>query len=123
LPLLPGRPERVGLGLWNSVLGTLVVEIGLFALGVLLYVRATRARDRVGSYAFWALVAVLMGIYVANLTSPPPPTAMAIGAAGLGLWLFVPWAYWIDRHREAKDRVNRPPARSASASRSGISRT
>jgi membrane-bound metal-dependent hydrolase YbcI (DUF457 family) len=35
LPLAPGA-ERVGLGLWNSFAGTLIVEVGLFALGVFL---------------------------------------------------------------------------------------
>jgi hypothetical protein len=32
---------------------------------------------------------------------PPPPSARAVGAAGLGLWLFVAWAAWLDRHRAA----------------------
>jgi hypothetical protein len=39
-------------------------------------------------------------VYVANLTSPPPPDVKAIGWVGLAQWLFVPWGYWIDRHRE-----------------------
>jgi hypothetical protein len=36
---------------------------------------------------------------------PPPPnmTAAAIGA--LALVVLVPWAVWIDRHREAEDDV------------------
>lgn len=33
MPLYPGSP-RFGLGLWNSVAGTLVVELCMFALGV-----------------------------------------------------------------------------------------
>jgi hypothetical protein len=99
LPLAPGA-AKVGLGLWNSVPGTIVVEGGLFVAGVWLYARATRARNRTGSWAFWALVATLAGIYVASITSPPPPSATAIGAAGLLTWLFVPWAIWIDRNRE-----------------------
>jgi hypothetical protein len=103
LPLVPGGAARVGLGLWNSVPGTLIVEVGLFVIGLALYLRATTPRDRVGSYALWALVAVLALIYVANLVSPPPPNQMAVGIAGLGLWLFVPWAYWIDRHRQSAE--------------------
>ena len=53
LPLWPGGPE-VGLGLWNSIPLTLLVEGVLFAAGVAIYLRATRARDRVGTWAFWA---------------------------------------------------------------------
>jgi membrane-bound metal-dependent hydrolase YbcI (DUF457 family) len=100
LPLVPGSPVRVGLGLWNSVPGTLVVELGLFAVGAALYLRTTRARDRVGRYALWSLLVVLMIIYTANVIGPPPPNPTTIAVAGLGLWLFVPWAYWIDRHRD-----------------------
>src|SRR6185295_3545489 len=90
LPLWPGGP-RVGLGLWNSVLWTIVVEVALFAGGLAIYLRTTVARDRTGSVALWALVVFVALIYVANITSPPPPNATIIGYAGLAAWLFVPW--------------------------------
>lgn len=101
LPLWPGGP-MVGLGLWSSVPATIVVELLLFAAGLALYVRTTRARDRTGSIALWALVIFSAAIYVANITSPPPPNAEAIGYVGLAAWLFVPWGWWIDRHREPR---------------------
>lgn len=102
LPLWPGGP-KVGLGLWYSVPGTVIVEVALFvvALWLWLYLRATRARDRVGSIALWALVIFLGLVYVTNFTSPPPGDVKAIGWVGLAQWLFVPWGIWIDRHREA----------------------
>jgi len=75
--------------------------VALFVAGLLLYLRTTRAIDRTGSLALWALVVFVGLIYVANITSPPPPSARAIGYAGLAAWLFVPWGYWIDRHRES----------------------
>jgi len=53
MPLLPGNATRVGLGLWNSVPATLVVESLMFAAAVWLYASATRSRDRVGRYSFW----------------------------------------------------------------------
>ncbi len=101
LPLVPGGAVRVGLGLWNSLPGTVVVELGLFVIGTVLYLRATPAKDRIGRYALWSLLALLVLLYMANLTSPPPPSEMAIAIVGLGGWLFVPWAYWIDRHRKS----------------------
>jgi hypothetical protein len=88
--------------LWNSVAGTIVAEAALFVLGVFLYVRATKARDRVGNIALWALVAFLILIYIANILSPPPPSVRAVSTAALAAWLFVPWAFWIDRHRQAR---------------------
>jgi hypothetical protein len=100
LPLLPSGPF-VGLGLWNSVPATLAFELALFAVGIAIYMRSTRARNRVGSYAFWALVGFFLVLYFANVFGPPPPSARAVAAAGLAMWLFIPWGAWIDRHREA----------------------
>ena len=102
LPLSVGGEARLGLGLWNSLAGTLVVEGGLFAVCVALYARATRARDRIGTWALWALVAFLVLIYAATLFGPPPPTPAAVPWAGHAMWLLVAWAYWVDRHREKR---------------------
>ena len=44
LPLWPGSEVRVGLGLWNSVPATIALELVVFALGLVLYLRTTRAR-------------------------------------------------------------------------------
>jgi len=104
LPLWPGGPE-VGLGLWNSIPLTLVVEGVFFAAGVAIYLRATRARDRVGTWAFWTLVLLTTAIWISGPLSPPPPGVTAIAVVGLALWLFPMWAVWIERHRE-----HRPPA-------------
>ena len=101
LPLVPGGATRVGLGLWNSLPATLVVELGIFAIGVWLYVRTTRALDRVGSVALWSLVGFLVVIYFSNIFGPPPPSVIAIAVVGHAGWLLVIWAYWIDRHRAA----------------------
>ena len=98
LPLVPGG-SRYGLGLWDSPLATVLVETALFAVGVTLYARATRARDRVGAAALRSLVVFLLVVYAANLAGPPPPSEQAIGWLALAAWLFVPWGAWIDRHR------------------------
>jgi len=101
MPFYPGSAAG-GLGLWNSVVGTLVVEGLLFLGGVAIYARSTKPRDRVGRYGFWALIVVLAGLYASSLFAPPPPniTALAIGAIVFG-WLFVLFGMWVDRHREA----------------------
>ena len=100
LPLWPGGP-KVGLGLWESVPATMLVELALFIAGLVLYLRTTTPRDRTGVIALWALVGFTLLIYATNLTSPPPPNATMIGYVGLAAWLFVPWGLWIDRHRTA----------------------
>lgn len=99
LPLYPGGPN-VGLGLWNSVAGTMVVEGGLFVAGVLIYLRATRPLDRTGRFATYGLIAFLVVAYLANIFSPPPPSVSAIAWGGQAGWLLLLWALWVDRHRE-----------------------
>ena len=101
LPLWPGGP-KVGLGLWNSVPGTIVVEVALFVFCLWLYLRATTPIDRTGSISLWALVVFAGVIYAVNITSPPPPNARILGYAALTAWLFVPWGFWIDRHRRPR---------------------
>jgi membrane-bound metal-dependent hydrolase YbcI (DUF457 family) len=101
LPLYPGGP-KVGLGLWNSLAGTAIVETLLFALGIYLYVTVTKARDRIGSIGFWSLIAVLMLIYVANLMGPPPPKEDVVAWMALLALLFPLWAWWADRHRTVR---------------------
>lgn len=102
LPLWPGGSARVGLGLWNSVAGTLAVEVALFAGGVALYAAATSARDRRGALGLWGLVGFLALAYVAAAFGPPPPDGRAVATTALAMWLLVLWAWWVDRHRQAR---------------------
>ena len=100
LPLWPGASSpKVGWGLWNSVVLTYVIEFTIYAAGISVYVRATRARDRIGSWGLWAYIVVLAAIFVSS-NGPPPPSVSALAWMTLGVWLFVPWAWWVDRHRE-----------------------
>jgi hypothetical protein len=101
MPIAPWSATKVGLGLWNSVAGTIVVESVMFAAAVSIYARATRARDRTGTINLWVYVAVLAAMYVANIIGPPPPDVRSLAIVALGLWLLPLWAEWIDRHRRA----------------------
>lgn len=102
LPLWPGDSPLLGLGLWDSLALTLLVELSLFAAGAMLYLRATQARDATGRWAPWALVGLLLLIYAANLFGPPPERVTDIAVAGHAQWLLVWMGYWVDRHRTAR---------------------
>lgn len=102
LPLWPGSSPTVGLGLWNSVPATLLVEGALLLAGTAAYLRATRARDRTGALALWGLLVFQGVIWVTSPWSPPPPSTQAVAWVGLAMFLFIPWAAWIDRHREPR---------------------
>ena len=84
LPLYPGGP-RVGLGMWNSLPLTLIVEFGLFIAGLILYLSATRSKGG-WNYGFWSFVLFLAAIY---------------RTIALSIWLTVPWAAWGDWQRQA----------------------
>jgi hypothetical protein len=99
MPLYPGG-LKVGLGMWNSLPLTLLVEYGLFLFGVTLYGRATRSKDG-WNYALWSLVLFLAVMYAASLFAPPPPSVGVLVLSALALWLTIPWAAWGDRQREA----------------------
>jgi hypothetical protein len=100
LPIFPGEGIKVGLGLWNSLTATLIVEGSIFALGVYLYYKTTKAKNKTGTYSLIGLIVFLLLIYISNLIEPPPESVEAIGIVGNAQWLIVLWGYWIDRNRE-----------------------
>ena len=105
MPLAPGAGPKLGFELWQSIPGTLVVEFAMLAIGLRIYLGATQARDRTGSIALWAMIGVLIVLYLASVFGPPPPSPQAVAWSAEGVWLFVAWGYWIDRHRSARVRA------------------
>ncbi len=101
MPVVPWGGPLVGLGLWYSQTATIVVEGLLLALGTWLYAQQTEPVDRIGRYAFGAFIVVIAIVYVGSLLGPPPPSVSALAWSAQGLWLFVIWGYWLDRHRVA----------------------
>ncbi len=100
LPITISGPTKVGLGLWNAPVATLIIESLMLVIGVLVYGTTRRKQGRETGTALWVLVGVLVAMFFANAFGPPPPTVMTIAVAGHALWLFVAWAYWVDRHRQ-----------------------
>jgi hypothetical protein len=99
LPLYPGSP-LYGLGLWRATDVTVMVEMVMFLVGLVIYLRTTRATSWVGRWALAALVLTLVAIYTMNVTSPPPQDMHALALFGLVGWLVPFWAAWADSRRE-----------------------
>ena len=107
MPIYPGGP-KVGLGLWNHVAATVIVETIMFATGLWIYLRATRARDAVGRWAVWSLVAILVVAYAANALAGAPPSVDAIWMGALaGAAALTALAWWADAHRDAAPALPR----------------
>ena len=121
LPLWPEGPTA-GLGLWNSIPATVLVEGAIFLGGVWIYVRATRPRGAAGRWVLAGLVLLLGASYLANAfggTPPPSGTVIAwvnLGGAALTLAL----AAWVDRRRTAAREPGSARASTGSA-RAGAS--
>lgn len=99
LQLYPGSSLLLGFGVWSSPSVALLLELAVFAAGVRLYLRCTRASDATGKWSLWSLIAVLLLIQIGNVFGAPPPSAAAVAWVGQAQWLLVAWGYWVDSHR------------------------
>ena len=100
----------MGLGLCNSIAGTIAVEGAMLAVCLWFYARSTSARDRSGRWALVALIVFTSSIWVTQPWSPPPPSADAVAWGALILWLLPPWARWIEAHRDCAGSAAPHPA-------------
>ena len=88
LPLVPGG-ATFGLGLWNSVAGTIAVELTLF--GVALWLLRPRGLK------LWSLIVFVVVAAASAAFGPPPPSVAALTATAFAIWLVPIWAWWGDR--------------------------
>jgi hypothetical protein len=102
LPLSFSGSIKLGLGLWNYKVATLVVEIFIFLSGSYLYASATKAKNKTGLYAFGGLIIFLLALYLMSAFGSPPPDVKSIGYVGVSQWLLIAWGYWVDKNREAR---------------------
>jgi hypothetical protein len=114
LPLWPGPSSpKTGWGWWNSVVLTYTSETILFLGGISFYVRATRAKDRIGTWGLWIYLLVLAASFIASNYAPLPPNTRALAWGTMAIWLYVPLAWWVDKHREMQPfvaKIHRQPS-------------
>jgi hypothetical protein len=93
VPLLFEGSPKVGLGLYKSVPAALITEFVMIVAGIAIYLGATRARDRTGTWAFWLLILFLFLLGVVALATE------LLYLPDLTFLLLLPFGIWIDRHR------------------------
>ena len=76
----------LGLGLWNSVPASIIVEEAMLAAGVYLYLKATTGGAETG---LAIVVGVLAIMGVAGYVSPPPPSLTPVAVSNLALSIVV----------------------------------
>jgi hypothetical protein len=97
MPLAPGFHRYYGLGLYNSPLGLLIIEGGLWVIGIILYLRATHTRRFSGHLVLWTFIVVFTALWLLSFNGAPPPSVHVLVTVDLILFPIVfGWAYWID---------------------------
>ena len=108
LPIIPGGHTYAGLDLWDYPVLTMLLEIPLYLVGVYLYFRSTRAKDKIGIIAPWFFFIFLFIAYFMSSFGPPPPDVNTLAWVGMTGWLMMVYTYWFDRHREPVTSFNPP---------------
>ncbi|MEO7978282.1 hypothetical protein [Flavobacterium sp.] len=104
LPITPFGDSKVGLGLWNHVAATMIIETVIFLIGLFIYTAVTKSKNKKGSWGLWSLVAVLILISLSNTFGPAPKqvdNTLFISFSIL-MAVIVLFAGWVDRNREIK---------------------
>ncbi len=102
LQLSPFSDTRVGLGLWNHPTAELVLETSLFLAGVFLYYTRVKPKRKI---AFWSLIVIFLVIHFMNVLGPPPPSINMVAWSANLMWLFVLWAWFLERGAPGDQRA------------------
>ena len=100
LPLIGGDGIKIGLGLWNSVGGTLIVEQALFIGALAVYYRSTSGKGILGKYG----IAIFgIGLILLNLMTAFGPSESSGSQVAISILIIVPIfsaiAFGLDRKR------------------------
>lgn len=96
LQIFPWMDYKAGFGLWYSVIFTLVIEGAIFIAGIWIFWRVCKIKDEKFNIRFWSLIIFLTIVYLVSSFGETPKSETDIAYAGLAMWIFVLWGYWID---------------------------
>ena len=103
MAIITGGGSKVGLGLWESAIGTYLLEAVMIIGGLWLYLRATGTTTRIGKYGVIGFVAFLLLFNIYNLTALAPDSESDVEMAAIpvlaGYLIMAGIAFWLDRKR------------------------
>ena len=98
LPLVGDDSTKLGLGLWRNLPATIAVELLVFIVGFLLYLRWRLVKGRARMARIAVLAALLVGLYAASLLGPPPSSMKMVAVVDIaGTLILAALAAWADR--------------------------
>lgn len=100
---------KVGLGLWNHPVPAFLLEVGVLALGLLMYMRATRPTRPAGRFAMPVFAVFMVGVHsISFFGAPPESPAIAAGMALGSYIVLAAIAAWLDRMRSPVTAESEP---------------
>ena len=101
LPLTPFGDTKVGLGLWNHLAITLLIETIIFFAGIYIYASFTKAKNKIGSWGLLSLVILLFVFNLSNTFGPPPPNSVMVlfTSSIILMGIIISLSYWVDKNR------------------------
>ncbi len=104
LPLSGSSSVRLGLGLWNNPVATLIAEALVFGAGLAIYVARRSNRHPLRPKRMAVVVLLLVGTYVASLLGPVPPSMTAVAVSDIVFLLVIAAvAAWADRRASYRE--------------------
>ncbi|MFX1263348.1 MAG: hypothetical protein ACFFAZ_14805 [Promethearchaeota archaeon] len=100
LLLVPGLDMKIGLGLWNSTIATILVELGILVIGGVIYLRSSSSgAGVVGKYGLYAFMILLIVITVLTPFMTYPDSLALAMQGGLANAALILIAWWLDGKR------------------------
>ncbi|MCF0056848.1 metal-dependent hydrolase [Dyadobacter sp. CY356] len=101
LPLTPFGDFKVGMGLWNYKMITILLESIIFFGGVYIYAKSTKAINAQGTWGLWIMTGFFLLANAYNLFGPPPEdNVMVLFVSFVVLQVIVlGLAWWVDKNR------------------------
>jgi hypothetical protein len=104
LPIMGNNSPKLGLGLWNHPVATMVAELLVLGLGLAVYVGLRSKRHPVRGVRLAVLVVLLLGGYFGTSSGPPPSNMTIVGLSVIVLLLVLALlAAWADRRASPEE--------------------